>query len=138
VDFFVFISEQWVLVSILMVLIYLLAISEGLKGGKQIGISEAVAMINADKGVVLDVRDKKEFDGGHIHGAIGIPFASLKSRKVELDKCKSKTIIIVDKLGTQGGNVGKQLRGDGFDVCRLKGGVSEWQSQNLPLVTGKA
>jgi rhodanese-related sulfurtransferase len=137
VDVFVFVSEQWILVSALLVLIYLLAISESLKGGKQLGISEAVTLINADKAIVLDIRDKKEFEAGRIHGAIGIPFSSLATRKAELEKYKSKTLIIVDKLGTQGGNAGKQLRADGYEVCRLKGGMSEWQSQSLPLVKGK-
>lgn len=138
VDFFIFISEQWLLVSTLLVLIYILAISEGLKGGKQISISEAVIMMNADKAIVLDVRDAKEFDAGRICGAVGIPFSKLPARIGELDKHNAKTIIVVDKLGTQGGAAGKQLRAKGFEVRRLKGGITEWQGQNLPLVTGRA
>ena len=91
-DIFVFVSEQWLLVSALLVLIYLLAISESKKGGQQLAISEAVTLINADTAVVLDIRDKKEFNAGRIHGAIGIPNSSLTARKSELEKYQTKTI----------------------------------------------
>ena len=136
-DFFVFISQQWLLVSIGLVLVYLLAITEGNKGGKLLSTSEVVQLLNTGEGVLVDVRSKKEFDAGHITGALHIPHDKLADRKVELEKNKGKTVVVADKLGQHAGAVGKQLRKDGYEVRRMRGGIAEWQNQNLPLVAGK-
>ncbi|WIO73958.1 rhodanese-like domain-containing protein [Porticoccaceae bacterium LTM1] len=137
-DFFVFVSEQWVLVSAGLVLVYLLAITEGNKGGKLLSTSEVVQLLNRDDAVLVDVRERKEYEAGHVTGALHIPHNKLADRKAELEKYRNKTLIVVDKLGQHAGNVGKQLRKEGFDVRRIRGGMVEWQNQNLPLVAGKA
>ncbi|WP_353738389.1 rhodanese-like domain-containing protein [Porticoccus sp. W117] len=136
-EFFVFISEQWLLVSIGLVLIYLLAITEGNKGGKLLSTGEVVVLLNSGDGVLLDVRPHKEFDAGHITDAVNIPHDKLAARLSELDKYKGKTLVVADKLGQHAGAAGKVLRKQGFDVRRIRGGVAEWQNQNLPLVKGK-
>ncbi|UTW44347.1 rhodanese-like domain-containing protein [bacterium SCSIO 12696] len=136
-DFFVFISDQWLLVSIGLVLVYLLAITEGNKGGKLLSTSEVVVLLNSGDGVLLDVRNHKEYDAGHITDAINIPHDKLADRLTELDKHKGKTLVVADKLGQHAGAAGKVLRKQGFDVRRIRGGISEWQNQNLPLVKGK-
>ena len=136
-DFFVFISEQWVLVSVGLVLVYLLAITEGNKGGKLLSTSEVVTLLNTDAAVLVDIRSKKEFDAGHITNAIHMPHDKLASRKSELAKYTDKTIVVADKLGQHASAAGKQLRKDGFEVRRIRGGISEWQNQSLPLVAGK-
>lgn len=136
-DFFVFVSEQWILVSILLVLIYLLAITEGVKGGKLLTTHEVTRLLNADEAVLLDIRDKKEFDAGHITGAVHIPYAKFAERKAELEKYKGKLIIVADKMGQHASAIGKQLRHDSFDVRRIRGGMMEWKNQDLPVVAGK-
>ena len=136
-DFFVFISEQWLLVSIGLVLIYVLAITEGNKGGKLLSTSEVVVLLNSGKGALLDVRPHKEFDAGHITDAVNIPHDKLAARLSELDKYKGKTLVVADKMGQHAGAAGKALRKHGFEVRRIRGGIAEWQNQNLPLVKGK-
>ena len=61
-----FVSNHYVLVSIFLVLLVLLAITEARKGGKSLSNRELTGLVNRDEGVVLDVRAKKEFDAGHI------------------------------------------------------------------------
>ncbi|MGS2722801.1 rhodanese-like domain-containing protein [Porticoccus sp. GXU_MW_L64] len=136
-DFFVFISEQWLLVSIGLVLIYLLAITEGNKGGKLLSTSEVVVLLNSGNGVLVDVRPHKEFDVGHITDALNIPHDKLAARLSELDNYKGKTLVVADKMGQHAGAAGKVLRKQGFEVRRIRGGVAEWQNQNLPLVKGR-
>ena len=63
-DFFVFISEQWILVSLLVLLIYVFAFTERIKGGKPIGIHEVTRLLNSEEAVLLDVRESKEFSAG--------------------------------------------------------------------------
>ncbi len=135
-DIFVFVSEQWVLVSVLMALIYLLAWTERTKGGKPINVNELVAIMNSDDAVLIDVRPATEFQAGHIHGAINIPHTKIASRISELEKCRSKTLVLTDNMGQHVGGAGRALSKEGYNVRRLSGGMTEWQAQSLPVVQG--
>ncbi len=95
---------------------------------------EVTRALNNDEALLLDVRDSKEFSAGHITGAFNIPFAKLKDRFGELEKHKTKTIIVADKMGQQTGASVKLLAEAGFQAARLQGGMVDWQSQNLPVV----
>lgn len=134
-DFFIFISEQWLLVSAGLIMLYLLVWRESSKGGKQITHHELTRMVNQDEAIVLDIRDAKEFEKGHISGAFNIPMARLEERASELDQ--DKTIILVCKMGQTAGSAGKLLMEKGLSTVRLKGGMMDWQGNNLPLVRGK-
>ena len=134
-DFFIFISEQWVMVSVLLILIYLFAFTEQKKAGKQISVHDVTSLINSEEGVLVDLRDSKEYESGHIANALNIPLAKLETRMVELEKHRDKTVVLVDKLGQQSASAGRKLRASGFEVCRLQGGMGEWRSQSLPVVT---
>ena len=136
-DFFVFISEQWILVSIFVLLIYAFAFSERLKGGKPISSHEVTRLMNSDQALLLDIREAKDFNEGHVTHALNIPFAKLDSRLGELEKHRGKLLVVADKLGQQAGAAGKKLRKAGFDVRRLQGGMAEWSSQGLPLVKSR-
>ena len=135
-DFFVFISEQWVLVSILLVLVYVFAITERTRGGKPVSTRELTRLLNSEQAVLLDVRDQKEYKVGHIVGAINIPMAKLKTNMAELSAHKEKMVVVADKVGQHAGAAGRMLRQEGFEVRRLGGGMVEWQNQNLPVAKG--
>ena len=133
-DFFIFISEQWLTVSVLLMLVYLLAYTEQRKAGKQVSVHDVTRLINNDEGVLVDLRDSKEFQLGHIANALNIPAAKLDSRMVELEKHRDKTIVLIDKLGQHSAAAGKKLKAAGYEVRRLQGGMGEWRSQSLPVV----
>ena len=136
-DFFVFISQEWILTSLLVLLIYALAFTERVKSGKPISAHEATKLLNGDQAILVDLRDAKEYNEGHIAGSLHMPFAKIADRASELEKYKSKVVILADKLGQHAGKIGKALRSEGFDVRRLQGGVGEWSSQGLPLIKKK-
>lgn len=133
-DFIVFLSEQWLLVLILAVLASALIFVEGKRGGNTLSYHQVVRHVNAGDGLILDVRDAKEYKAGHIVDALNIPHAKLAERLTELDKHKSKIIIVADKMGQHSGASGKLLKQNGFNVSRLQGGMTEWLGQNLPVV----
>ncbi|MBL4782968.1 MAG: rhodanese-like domain-containing protein [Porticoccaceae bacterium] len=133
-DFFVFISEQWVLVSALLVLIYVFAFSEQKKAGKQLSVHELTRLLNSDEALLVDLRDSKEYATGCITGAINIPHAKLDGRIGELEKHRAQKIVLVDKIGQQSAPAGRKLRLAGYDVHRLRGGMGEWLHQSLPVV----
>ena len=104
-------------------------------GASSIGPQKAVMLINRQGAVVVDVREKKEFDTGHIVDSINIPLAKLKQRLSELRKHKEKPVVVVCKLGQHSGDAAKTLQESGYaEVFRLSGGLTEWKAQSLPLV----
>jgi rhodanese-related sulfurtransferase len=134
VDFFTFVSQQWLLVSTLMVLIYLYTWREKIKSGPPISAHEVTRLLNSDMAVLLDVRDAAEYKAGHIAGAINVPYAKINADVSQLEAHKKKIIIVADKIGQHAGVVGRNLGKNGFVVRRLAGGIAEWQGQSLPLV----
>ena len=90
-------------------------------------------MMNQGKSVVLDVRSQEDFAAGHIRDANHIPLKELKSRISELDKFKSKSVIVVCSSGRQSARATGLLKSAGFgDVYSLDGGLAAWQAQGLP------
>ncbi len=104
-------------------------------GSSAVAPQEAVRLMNRENAVVLDVRERKEFDAGHIIDSVHIPFAKLKQRMKDLGKHKEKPVVVVCKMGQQAGAAAKLLQDAGHGkVYRLSGGVAEWKAQSLPLV----
>lgn len=136
-EIFVFVSEQWLLITLLAALIGVFVLTEQRKSGKTLTTSELVRLMNNDEAVVVDVRSAAEFESGHIHGALSIPHQKLASRIAELEKYREKIIVVADKIGQHSGAAGKALNSQEFNVRRLGGGISEWQGSSLPLVKGK-
>jgi rhodanese-related sulfurtransferase len=129
-----FVAEQWLLCSLLAILVTAFLILESRKGGATVSHHQATRLLNDGDAVLLDLRESSEFKAGHIAGAIHLPFASVGQRASELEKHKAKQIILVDKMGQHAGAAGKILREKGFNVVRLSGGMVEWTHQNLPVV----
>jgi len=136
VNFFIFVSQEWFLIAILIALLTLLVALMRKNNGIPISSSQLVGLMNQDKAVLLDVRPAKDFDQGHIHGSINIPHNSLASRVNELEKYKESLIVITDQMGQHAGSAGGILNKEGFDIRRLAGGIAQWRHSNLPLVNG--
>jgi rhodanese-related sulfurtransferase len=131
---FEFALENWPFVAALAVLIAAYFAVNAVAGGKSISVHEVTRLVNQGEALLLDIREANDFKGGHITGAMNIPFAAVTARISELEKHRSKRIILVDKLGQHAADVAKQLKTLGFDVVRLGGGMSEWLHQSLPVV----
>ena len=100
-----------------------------------VGPQQAVMLINRKEAIVVDVREKKEFESGHIVDSINIPMTKLKQRITEVWKYKDKPMVVVCKLGQHSGQAAMILQEAGHaDVVRLAGGLTEWKAQSLPLV----
>lgn len=130
----IFLGQQWLYVTVLIVLVFFYIQAEIKRGGQTISTHQLTHLVNRENALVLDVRENAEFKEGHIVDALHIPFTKLKERLSELDKHKDKPLVIVDKMGQHSGAAGKQLRDAGFNVSRLEGGMTEWRGSNLPVV----
>ena len=132
---FEFVVNHYILVSLFVALLLALLVLETRRGGQKISAQAAVSLINRDEAIVLDIRDRKDFNEGRITGSLNIPLSALKSRISELKKHENKQIIIADKMGQHSAMAVKQLKEEGFNnIVRLNGGVADWKGSNLPLV----
>lgn len=132
---FEFAVNHYILVSLFVAFLLAILVLESRRGGAKISAQGAVSLINRDEAVVVDIRDRKDFNEGRITGAINIPLNSIKSRASELKKFKDKQIIVADKMGQHSAMAVKQLNAEGYtNVVRLNGGIADWKGSNLPLV----
>jgi rhodanese-related sulfurtransferase len=132
---FEFITSHPYLIGVFVVLLGLFIRNETQRGGTSVSAQQLVDMVNREDAVVVDVRDKKEFDGGHIVDSINIPASTLDSHLDELKKFADRPLVVACKMGQHSGAAGTTLRKNGFtNVSRLTGGIAEWRNQNLPVV----
>lgn len=101
---------------------------------KQVSALEAVQLINRRDAVVLDVRETGDFSAGHIPNARNIPFAQLTDRLREIEKLKSRPIIVNGQSISHASKVCAALGKIGItDVVALRGGLTGWADASLPV-----
>jgi rhodanese-related sulfurtransferase len=104
------------------------------RGAKEVDTIAAVQLINRRDALVLDVRDGGEYAQGHIPNAKHIPMGELPKRVQELEKFKSRPIIINCANGTRSADAFKLLKEQGFaEAVVLKGGLGAWQQASMPV-----
>lgn len=134
-QFIEFVGNHWILSGLWLVLLVAFIVHRNKTSAQAVGPQQAVMLINRANAVVLDVRDKKEFDAGHLVDALSIPVTKLSASMGQLDKFKDRPIIVICKMGQHSADACKLLKQAGFtQVVRLSGGMAEWKAQNLPLV----
>jgi rhodanese-related sulfurtransferase len=134
-QFIEFIGNHWILSTLWVGLVAALALHRNKTSGESVSAQQAVMLINRSNAIVLDIRDKKDFDSGHVVDAVHIPMTKLSARVTELDKHKADPVIVACRLGSQSIDAVKVLKSAGFtQVLRLSGGMTEWRAQGLPLV----
>jgi rhodanese-related sulfurtransferase len=107
-------------------------------GNKLSGIDEADTLkatrLYNDDALVLDVREDKEYASGHIPKAKHIPVGQLASRIKELDKYKSRPILVTCRSGHRSARACGMLKKAGFEtVYNQAGGIIAWERANLPV-----
>ncbi|ACT47475.1 rhodanese-like domain-containing protein [Methylotenera mobilis] len=104
-------------------------------GVPNLNATEAVALINRNHALVVDVRDDAEFASGHIVDAKHIPLNQLESRLKELAKYKDKPLLVNCQRGARAAKACEILRKAEFkQVHNLQGGLSAWIEAKLPVV----
>lgn len=132
-----FASNHMILSMALIIIVFLIlkAELERLTSGiEQVNPFEAIRQLNDEQAVVVDVRETKEYQEGHLKNALHIPLSDFKKRLTELDKFKSKSIIAYCRSGQRSFSACKMLKKAGFETVRnLQGGILAWENQNMPV-----
>ena len=91
-------------------------------------------LINKKNALVLDIRSQNEFDEGKINQA-RYTGPDLDSCKREISKADGRPIILVCQNGTNSARMASDLKKEEINVFVLKGGINNWISEKLPLVS---
>lgn len=88
------------------------------------------------KGVLVDVREKAEWDGGHIEGAVLLPLSELQ-RGVDAEalseRLPQKRILYTHcVVGKRSVTAGELLKKHGYDVRPLKAGYKDLLGAGFP------
>lgn len=104
------------------------------KGFKNVGVEEFDRLRAGQDTVVLDVRTPKEFEAGHIPGAINIDWnatADFNKKIAALDK--SKTYLVHCAVGGRSAKAGEKMAALKFNqVYNLVGGFNAWAKAGKP------
>ena len=133
--FIEFLINHWILTGLWLSLAITLVIYLKSKAGSGLSPHQTTLLVNRKNGVILDIRDKKAYESGHIVDAINIPLAKLTERLVELEKYNEKPLVVVCQMGNHSSDAVKILEEKGHtSISRMNGGMTEWQTQGLPAV----
>lgn len=133
--FIEFLINHWILTGLWLALFGTLIAYLSAKSARSVSPQQATMLVNRQNGVIVDVRERKDFEKGHIVDAINIPLAKLAERSVELEKHKASPVIVVCGMGQHSGAAVKTLEAGGFtNASKMSGGMAEWLAQSLPIV----
>lgn len=101
--------------------------------------NEMTHLINKEGAVIVDTRTHEDFRRGHIAHSVNLTPSDLKNGSLgELSKNYAQPIIVVCANGLTSRASGEHLMKAGFErIYTLKGGISGWSTDNLPLARGK-
>jgi phage shock protein E len=92
-------------------------------------------MVTGSKLLVIDVREPKEFEAGHVPGAVNIPIDELAKMIGAMDVSKDTTVVTVCEHGGRSSRAAVELKKLGFKTtsfCRLDG----WKEKGYKVESG--
>lgn len=88
--------------------------------------------------ILLDAREKKEFEVSHLENAIWVGYDDFSKKRVE-ELSKDSKVIVYCSVGYRSEKISEQLEELGFeDVQNLYGGLFEWVNQGNEVVNENA
>lgn len=96
--------------------------------------------------LILDVRERSEFDAAHIAGAMNVPRGILEAAceydyaetEPELVTARERPVLVVCRSGSRSAFAAQVLGWLGYrEVYNLKLGMKGWNDADLPLVDGR-
>ena len=95
---------------------------------KQISPDEAKKIMDSDEDIViLDTREREEYDEGHIPGAILLPYTEVYEKAEKVLSDKDKTILVYCRSGRRSKIAAQALADLGYTNVKEFGGIIDWK-----------
>ena len=99
---------------------------------RQIGMEEAIAMMEEETGyVLLDVRTAEEFAEKHIPGAINIPNEAIGDAEIPELPDKNQLILVYCRSGNRSKQASEKLAALGYTNIVEFGGINDWPGETV-------
>ena len=93
---------------------------------QKISAEEAYEMMASQEVVVVDVRTREEYDGGHIENAVLVPNESIDSEMPEVLPDKEATLLVYCRSGRRSKIAADIFVKAGFTSVYDFGGINDW------------
>ena len=105
----------------------------------EVDASRARELIDAESPAIVDVREREEWDEGHLPGAVHVPRGHLESRIETAAPDKSRPILLYCAGGNRSAFAAKTLEELGYEhVVSLAGGFTDWKRNGYPYEVPEA
>ena len=109
-------------------------ISRRNRGYEELTPVQAVQKINQGNTTIVDISTSADFTKGHLTGSQHIALSRFNKPDPEIDKLTSGPVLVVCKNGqTAHQAAAKLVKLGAADVAVLKGGITQWASDQYPL-----
>ena len=103
-----------------------------------IAVAEAEDLFASRTALFIDSRSRKEYEAGHIPGAVSVPYDAGKKSPTPADLAvpQDRTLVVYCHGGgcQMSISLAKALSSSGFkDIKIYAGGLAEWESLRLPM-----
>ena len=128
-------ARKWLIPILILIGVFVFS-SQGLKGGPEISVKDATGLLKAEpRPALIDVRERAEFDQGHLPGAVSVPFAEFKDRLESLKLAKVDPVVLYSADDTRARDATRLLYDNGYQgALTLKGGIDAWHAAGHALV----
>jgi molybdopterin/thiamine biosynthesis adenylyltransferase/rhodanese-related sulfurtransferase len=101
---------------------------------EEIDSSRARELIEDESAALIDVRERDEWDEGHLPGAVHVPRGHLESRIERAAPDKERMVILYCSSGNRSAFAAKTLEELGYDhAVSLAGGFTDWKRNGFPV-----
>jgi rhodanese-related sulfurtransferase len=125
-------------VGVLVLFVAALALAQGGVPSEAASIEPSELQARREAGtapIVIDVRTAEEYAGGHIPGALNIPFDQVAARISEVDAPRGVALYCM--VGPRARKGEHALLEAGYtSVLHIEGGLAAWQASDLPVERG--
>jgi molybdopterin/thiamine biosynthesis adenylyltransferase/rhodanese-related sulfurtransferase len=102
---------------------------------REVGINDVQSRLQKNGVTLLDVREKEEWDEGHLPGATFLPRGFLEVRVEKAVPEKGQPVILYCAGGTRSAFAAKTMQDLGYtDVVSMEGGYGAWKNAGMPFV----
>ncbi len=99
-----------------------------------IGTTELADRQKHEHFILLDARQKEEYDVSHIRGAKYVGYTDFDISSIA-DVPKTETIVVYCSIGKRSGDIGEKLKSAGYEnVLNLYGGIFDWTNRGMEVV----
>src|SRR5919109_4964759 len=100
----------------------------------EIDVSRARDLLADDEAAAVDVRERDEWEEGHIPGAVHIPRGSLEGRIENAVPDRARPVVVYCSGGSRSAFAARTLEELGYEhVVSLSGGFTDWKRNGLPF-----